>query len=193
MQQKILDHYVGNVITFEQLLGLYEIGPEGFDLNHYINIINIALRNRLKVIGLNIPRDIASTVAKRGLDRKELKGFYLNERDIRNCSKKYKKAIGSVYKKHPHSEITEENFILAQSIKDEMMAETIVSSLNIENAQLPLIVITGRGHIEHGLGIPERVKEKMKKRGKSISDVLIVTSYDDEYHGQKIADYIFLI
>jgi len=193
LQQKILDYYIAGVIPFEQLLSLYEMGPEGFDLNHYINLIEIAVRNRLKVIGLNIPRDIASAVAKHGLDRQELKAFRIAEEEIKNCSKKYKKTLGSIYEKHPHEDITEENFILAQSIKDEMMAETIVYYLTTESVGTPLVVITGRGHIEYGLGIPERVKQKLNKKGKALSDVLIAAAYNDELLKQGIADYILLI
>ncbi len=193
LQQEILDYYTEGVITFEQLMNLYDMGPEGFDLKHYRNIIDIALKNKLKAICLNIPRDIASSVARHGLDRKELDGLYLNEQDIKNCSDAYKKAIGSVYKKHPHEEITEENFILSQSIKDEMMAETIVHYLKTGNVRTPLIVITGRGHIEHWLGIPERVKGKMVRRGVCPSDVLIVAVHEDEYFVQNIADYIVFV
>jgi uncharacterized iron-regulated protein len=193
LQQKILDYYIAGIMSFEQMLSLYEIGPEGFDLNHYIDIIEIAVKNRLKVIGLNIPRNIAATVARYGLDKQELTGFHLNEEDIKNCSAGYRKALSSIYRRHPHEKITEENFILAQSIKDEMMAETIIYYLATEIVKVPLIVITGRGHVEYGFGIPERVKQKMRKKGKSISDTLIVTAYEDEYFKQRIADYIVLI
>lgn len=193
LQQKILDYYIAGVIPFEKLLSLYEMGTEGFDLNHYINLIEIAVKHRLKVIALNIPRDVASAVAKNGLDRQELKGFHLNEQEIKNCSKGYKEALSSFYRGHPHEEITEENFILAQAIKDEMMAETIVYYLTTTTVGMPLIVIAGRGHIEYGLGIPERVKQKLNKRGESASDVSIATAYDGEHFKQGIADYIVLI
>lgn len=193
IQQKMLDYYIAGVLPFEQLLTLYEIGPEGFDLDHYINIIETAVENRLKIIGLNIPRNVAAGVARYGLDAEELKGFFLSEEEIKNCSKDYRDAISSIYKKHPHKDITEENFILAQSIKDEMMAETIVHYLTVETVEMPLIVITGRGHIEYGLGIPERVKQKMGKKGEFISDILIVAAYEDERFRQGIADYVVLI
>lgn len=193
LQQKILDYYITGVMSFEQMLSLYEMGPEGFDLNHYIELIDIAVKNRLKVIGLNIPRNIAATIARYGLDKQELTAFHLNEEDIKNCSAGYRKALSSIYRRHPHEEITEENFILAQSIKDEMMAETIVYYLTTEIVGMPLIIITGRGHVEYGFGIPERVKQKMRKKGRSISDVLIVTAYEDEYFKQRIANYIVLI
>lgn len=193
LQQEMLDYYIAGVIPFEQLSSFYEIGPEGFDLSHYINIIEIAVKNRLKVICLNIPRSIASTVAKNGLDRAELKGFLLSEKAIKNCSREYKEAVAGVYRKHPHGEITEDNFILAQSIKDEMMAETLIHYLTAETAGMPLVVIAGRGHIEYGLGIPSRVRQKMIKKGKIISDVLIAAAYEDEDFDQGIADYMLLI
>ncbi len=193
LQQTLLDYYMAGVIPFEQLLSLYETGPEGFDLNHYMDIVEIAVKNRLKIIGLNIPRNVASAVAKYGLGKQELNGFQLNEEEVKNCSNEYKEAITDIYRKHPHEEITEENFILAQSIKDEMMAETIVHYLTAGTIGMPLIVISGRGHIEYRLGIPERVMQKMNKKGKSISDILIAAAYDDEHFEQGIADYILLI
>lgn len=189
LQQKLLDYYSAYAIPFEQLLGLYETGPEGFDLNHYINLIDTAVENRMKVIGLNIPRTVASAVAKHGLDRKEIECFHLDEDAIKNCSPEYRNAIKRIYERHPHSEITEENFILAQSIKDEMMAETIIHYLPDETIGMPWVVITGRGHIENGLGIPERVSKKAGKK----NDALIVAAYEDEEIKEKIADYIVLI
>ncbi|MDH5203063.1 MAG: ChaN family lipoprotein [Nitrospirota bacterium] len=193
LQQKLLDYYISRVIPFELFLSLYDMSPEGFDINHYINLIEIAVKKRLKVIALTIPRNIASDVARYGLDREVLKNFHLKSREIKNLSNGYKKTIGSFYKKHPHKEITEENFILAQSIKDEMMAETIAFYLTEEPIGIPLIVVVGRGHIEYGFGIPERVRRKLRKKKKSISDVLIATAYDDEHFKKEIADYILLI
>lgn len=193
LQQKLLDYYISRVIPFELFISLYDMSPEGFDLNHYINLIEIAAKKRLKVIALTIPKNIAAGVARYGLDREALKTFHLKSREIKNCSKEYKKAIGSIYKKHPHEEITEKNFVLAQSIKDEMMAETIAYYLTTEPVGTPLIVIVGRGHIEYGFGIPERVKQKLSIKGKSISDILIATAYDDEHLKKEIADYILLI
>ena len=193
LQQKLLDYYISRVIPFEMLLSLYDMSPEGFDLTHYINLIEIAAKKRLKVIALNIPRNIAAGVARCGLDRAVLKTFHLKSREIKNCSKEYKKAIGSIYKKHPYEEVTEKNFILAQSIKDEMIAETIAYYLTTEPVGPPLIVVAGRGHIEYGLGVPERVKQKLGKKGKLISDVLVATAYDDEHPEKEIADYILLI
>lgn len=193
LQQGMLDYYMAGVIPSEQLSNLYELGPEGFALSHYIKIIEIARKNRLTAIGLNIPRSIAAAVAKHGLDKRELEGFHLREDEIKNCSKQYKKSLSNIYRKHPHDEITEENFILAQSIKDEMMAETIVHRITSDKAQIPFIVIAGRGHMEYGLGIPERVKQKLSTAGKTVSDIMIITAYDDEPIKKGMADYMLLI
>jgi uncharacterized iron-regulated protein len=193
LQQEILDCYITGIIPFEQLLSLYEMGPEGFDLNYYRVLIDNAAKNRLKVICLNIPRSTASSVARYGLDKNELKSFYLDEDNIKNCNEEYRKTLSSIYRKHPHDDITEENFILAQSIKDEMMSETIVHYLTAEIIGMPLVVITGRGHVEYRHGIPERVKRKIGKKGKTISDVLIITAYEEEIFNGNIADYIVSI
>ncbi|MDO9289546.1 MAG: ChaN family lipoprotein [Thermodesulfovibrionales bacterium] len=193
LQQEMLDYYMAGVIPSEQLSNLYELGPEGFDLSHYIKIIKIARKNRLTAIGLNVPRSIAAAVAKHGLDKRELECFHLREDEIKNCGKQYKKSLSNIYRKHPHGEISEENFILAQSIKDEMMAETIAHRITSDKAQLPFIVIAGRGHMEYRLGIPERVKQKLSTAGKSVSDIMIITAYDDEPIKKGMADYMLLI
>ncbi|TAL25216.1 MAG: hypothetical protein EPN94_05725 [Nitrospirae bacterium] len=190
LQQEMLDYYIAGAIPFEQLSSLYAMGPEGFDLNHYIKIIEIAVKNRLKVFGLNIPRSIASAVAKHGLDKRELECFRLDEEKIKNCGKRYREALSGIYKKHPHDEITEENFILAQSLKDEMMAETIAHQLAAGTAGRPFIGIAGRGHIEYGLGIPERVRRKLPE---PLSAASVVVSYEDEKIETGMADYILLI
>lgn len=190
LQQEMLDYFVAGVIPLEQLTGLYDMGPEGFDLSHYITLIELAVKNRLKVIGLNIPRSVAAAVAKHGLDKRELESFRLDEEEIKNCSKRYRESLSSIYKKHPHEEITEENFILAQSLKDEMMAETVARHLAAGTAGRPFVVIAGRGHIEYGLGIPERVRRKLPE---PVSAASVVVSCEDEKIEPGMADYILLV
>ncbi len=218
LQQTMLDYYIAGAISLEQFSELYRAGPEGFDLNHYIYLIEVAAKNNLKAVGLNIPKSIASAVAKHGLDKRELECFRLSEEEIRNCNKDYKKSLSAIYKKHPHEDISEENFILAQSIKDETMAETIAHYLTAgiqrkdtkgnenppsppfnkgrpggflnKNIGKPFIIITGRGHVEYGRGIPGRIKKKL---GASVSDVIIAASYADEHLPPEIADYLLII
>jgi uncharacterized iron-regulated protein len=187
LQQGLIDGYLSGDITLERLMEIYEEGPEGFDLRHYRHLLDIAGVNGLKVKALNIPRDMAAAVARQGLHGVGLEGFKLREEEITQLSSDYREALAGVYRRHPHGEITEENFVLAQCVKDEMMAETLVAHLREGK---PFLVIAGRGHTEYGRGIPERVRLKTER---AVSDVLVATAYADEGYGQEAAEYIVLV
>jgi uncharacterized iron-regulated protein len=190
LQQGLIDGYLSGDTPLGAFMEIYEEGPEGFDMRHYRRIIDIARENGLRAIALNIPRDVAAAVARRGLDRAELMGFGLGEEEIKACSAGYRKALAGVYRRHPHGEITEDNFVLAQCIKDEMMAETLTGRMRDGK---PFMAIAGRGHMEFGLGIPERVRMKMKRAGKRLSDVLVASAYADEGYGLDAAEYVVLV
>jgi uncharacterized iron-regulated protein len=190
LQQGLIDGYLSGDITLKALMEIYEEGPEGFDMRHYRDILDAAAEYGLKALALNIPRDVAAAVARRGLERAELEGFGLREEEVRACSTGCRKALAAVYRKHPHGEVTEDNFVLAQCIKDEMMAETIAGRM--EEGK-PLLVIAGRGHTESGLGVPERVRRKMERAGKRLSDVLVASAYSDEGYGLDATDYLVIV
>lgn len=193
LQQRALDLYMAGGLPRDKFLEIYETSPEGFDLRHYMELIDVAAGNRLKVVALNIPRDVASTVALKGLDRAELEGFRLDEAQIRDSSARYAEALRRVYRRHPHERISEENFILAQAIKDEMMAETIAYCLLNGLATAPFVAVTGRGHMEYGLGVPERVRKKMEAAGRASTDITVAASYAGERTDPEAAEYILLI
>jgi uncharacterized iron-regulated protein len=193
LQQQALDLYIAGGLPRDKFLEIYETSPEGFDLRHYMDLIDVAAGYRLKVVALNIPRDVASTVALKGLDRAELEGFRLDEGQIRDSSARYREALSRVYRKHPHERISEDNFILAQAIKDEMMAETIAYCLLNGLAGAPFVAVTGRGHMEYGLGMPERVRKKMKAAGRAACDITVAASYPGERTDPAAAQYILLI
>lgn len=190
LQQGLIDGYLSGDISLKALMETYEEGPEGFDMRHYRHILDVAAEYGLKAVALNIPRDVAAAVARRGLERAELDVFKLKQEEVRACSKGCRRALAAVYRKHPHGEITEDNFVLAQCIKDEMMAETIAGRM--EEGK-PFLAIAGRGHTEYGLGVPERVRLKMKKAGRRLSDALVASAYSDEGYGMDAADYVVLV
>ncbi|GAB4388263.1 MAG: ChaN family lipoprotein [Thermodesulfovibrionales bacterium] len=193
LQQRALDLYLAGALSAEKFMELYELSPEGFDLRRYMPLVDEAAGRRLRLIALNVPRDVASAVALKGLDAAELEGLRLREEDVREASRDYREMLSDVYRRHPHERISEENFILAQSIKDEMMAETIRYCLVGGLASSPLVVIAGKGHVEYGLGVPERVRGKMQRAGRPVTDVIITASYAGEAPGPGAADFFLLI
>lgn len=56
-----------------------------------------------------------------------------------------------------------QNFYRAQTVWDQTMAQRVVDFV-MQNPQLKLVVIIGRGHVEGGYGVPAYVKQKMNIR-----------------------------
>jgi hypothetical protein len=157
-QQPILDQWSQGLLTEEKFLK--EVQWEttwGIDYQLYKEILDKAKSHRIKVLGLNVPRDLVRRVAHNGIkklsseDKKQLPEMDLTDRPHRAYMK-------SIYRSHQGGAAEEfESFYEAQSLWDEGMAETLSDFLKSpDGKEKTFLVFTGNGHVVFGFGIPKR-------------------------------------
>lgn len=157
-QQPILDQWTEGKLTEEEFLK--EVKWEttwGMDYNLYKGILDEAKTHRLKVLCLNIERDLVRRVGQQGVaglspeERAKLPEMDLSDKEHRHY-------MASIYKGHQGGSAKDfENFYQAQCLWDEAMAETLSRFLrSSEGEGKTVLVIAGSGHVAFDFGIPKR-------------------------------------
>jgi len=169
-QQPILDRWNQGFLTEEEFLK--EIQWEttwGMDYELYKGILDVAKSHHLKVLGLNVPRDLVRKVAENGTmklsseDKKRLPEMDLTDRQHRAY-------IASIYEGHGKGSAKDfENFYKAQCLWDEGMAESLFEFLKSSRAEgKTVLVFGGSGHVAFDFGIPKRLYRRMAVSSKTI-------------------------
>jgi uncharacterized iron-regulated protein len=157
-QQPILDRWSQGVLTEEEFLKRVNWETTwGMDYELYKGILDEAKSHHLKVLALNVQRDLVRRVAQHGIerlsseDRKQLPEMDLADQGHRTY-------IKSMYEGHQGGSAEGfKNFYQAQSLWDEGMAERLSQFLKSPDGEgKTVLVFTGSGHIVFGLGIPKR-------------------------------------
>ena len=169
-QQPILDRWSQGFLTEEEFLK--EIQWEstwGMDYELYKGILDMAKSHHLKVLGLNVPRDLVRTVAENGTtklsseDKKRLPEMDLTDRQHRAY-------IAYIYEGHGKGSAKDfENFYEAQCLWDEGMAESLFEFLKSSQAEgKTVLVFGGSGHVAFNFGIPKRLYRRVAVSFKTI-------------------------
>jgi uncharacterized iron-regulated protein len=157
-QQPLLDRWSQGRFTEEEFLR--EVNWKatwGMDYQLYKGILDEARDHRLKILGLNVPRELVRKVAQSGMeglsveDKKRLPDMDLTDQ-------KHRAHIESVYKDHEGGLARDfEKFYQAQVLWDEGMAEHLSEFLTSPEGQgKTVIFLAGNGHIIFHFGIPNR-------------------------------------
>jgi len=157
-QQPVLDKWSQGLLTEEEFLK--EVQWEttwGMDYELYKDILDEVKKHRLKVLALNVQRDLVRRVAQNGIkklspeDKKKLP-------EMDATDKQHRAYIKSIYKGHQGGSAEGfKNFYQAQSLWDESMAETLSEFLKSSDGEgKTVLVFAGSGHVAFGFGIPKR-------------------------------------
>ncbi len=166
--QQALDDYIEGTITDERefLKQSNYFKVWGYDYRMYRDIIGYARKHRIPLLGLNLEKDIVSTVFRKGatdeLSEEQL-AQVAAEREVELPG--YRKRLTAVHSMHnqsPHGS-NFNGFLQAQSMWDETMAESIVNYLQA-NPKKRMVVIAGTGHVYKDSAIPPRVARRMEVR-----------------------------
>ncbi len=163
--QQALDAFIsGELAEKDFLKESHYFKNWGYDYRLYRDILLFARRQKIPVIGLNIDKEIVSNTFKNkgiaGL-APEVKATLPPDRDLNKPG--YRKRLQGVYNGHSGNHFTRENFdnfVQAQSLWDETMAETVATYLKA-NPEKKMVVLAGMGHVVKDNGIPPRVAERL--------------------------------
>lgn len=165
--QEVLDKYIldQSIDEEEFLRQSHYMSKWGYDYRFYQPIINFARHNRIPVVALNQDKAIVSKVYKEtGLDGLEDTELAVIPADLDIAMPDYRQRISSVFKMHNGHKNKQDqlnNFLQAQSLWDETMAESIASYL-ADAPRRRMAVIAGRGHVNKKNAIPPRVARRLE-------------------------------
>lgn len=197
-QQSILDRWRQGLLTEEDFLK--EVQWEniwGMDYQLYRALLEEAKYHYLKVIGLNLERDLVRKVAQHGI-KKLSSEDKAKLPEMGPIDKEHLLYLKKIYKNHKVGFAEKfKHFYQAQSLWDEGMAETLSQFLNSSEGNGKIaVVIAGSGHIAFDYGIPKRFYRRTSLPYRTL--VLKTWSKDLEkevfYPGtsEPIADYLWI-
>ena len=182
--QGTLDGYVAGRLTEEELRKASRPWPRY--ATDYRPLVELARQHGWRVIAANVPRRLASAVGKSGTDALgELPDTDrpLVARDLECPRDDYYNRFAASMSSHPSTAQTAEKktamtdrFYWAQCVKDETMAESIVSAL--EKNSGVIVHYNGAFHSDFGLGTAARVRRRAPDARIVIVSVLPIADLD---------------
>jgi uncharacterized iron-regulated protein len=159
----------------------------GYDLSNYAKIFNYAYKNKIQLVGLNVPLQVVQYVAYNGLDKipSSLQSL-LPEVDLSNSEHKAR-FFSAISNADGHSmsnhgdETAMQHIYESQSLWDEYMAES-ASNFVLKNPSMLLLVIAGTGHVSGRVGMPDRIKKRIKQ------DPFVVVPYEVKWNKEGLPD-----
>ena len=165
-----------------------------YDYRFFRPIFAYAREHRLPVIGLNIDRDITSSVFKSGsLEKLTAEQKAQLPAEMRLDLEGYVERLTLTHQMHGqgnHADGSLTGFIQAQALWDETMAESISNYLK-EHPDTRMIVLAGSQHTRKDSGIPPRVAARMEVSQASVLN--LATSRLSATELAKTTDYLFLL
>jgi len=162
--QPALDDYLAGRISEEEFLA--SARPWSNYATDYRPLVELARERGWPVVAANVPRRYAAMVAAGGLDTLRVVPEAEREayiaRDIECPRDAYHDRFLEAMGVHPgagHASDAVERYYLAQCLKDETMAESIVAARERWPAAL-IVHVTGAFHSDFGHGIPARVERR---------------------------------
>lgn len=188
--QSVVDDYLAGRLTEEEFLKQSRPWPRY--ATDYRPLVEASKAHGWKVIASNVPRRLASAVAKGGLRAlEELSGADRSHvaRDIECPLDSYFERFEQTMNGHPapgDEKLTPEDrrartekYYYSQCIKDETMAESIASAFeNREGRPGTIVHVNGAFHSDFGAGAAERVRRRLPGRRVAVVTILPVEDID---------------
>ncbi len=154
--QDALDAYVGGAIDESTLLEQSAYAERwGFDYALLRPLMEWARAERVRVIALNVPREITRAVARGGLVAlsAEQRASLPSELVLDDAA--HRAMVLGALEGHPGMTAEQrERFYEAQVVWDESMGDAVAGALAAEGAPRRIVVLAGAFHVMRGLGIP---------------------------------------
>ncbi|MFH2124761.1 MAG: ChaN family lipoprotein [Pseudomonadota bacterium] len=193
--QSALDAYIHNDTISEQefLRASRYFEVWGYDWRYFRDIINYARKYKIPVIGLNLQREIVSTIFEDGhtdsLNAEQKKSLPENRNlDLPEYTERLSEVLGFHASNQQAGKGMRTGFIQAQAVWDETMAETTARFLT-DHPTTRMVILAGTQHTRKDSGIPPRVASRIK-----IGQVSVVNLSADE-SGEDLhqtTDFFFL-
>ena len=161
-QQETLDRWVSGELNEKEFLKQSRWQEQWqMDFEYYRPLLDFARERSIPVIGLNAPKSLVKSVARKDLgELGEKERQTLPELDMGDP---YQGAlVTAIFGGHDKGNSHLEGFRRVQTLWDEAMAESVVRYLESPPGKSRrLVVVAGGNHIRHGFGIPRRVFRRL--------------------------------
>jgi len=167
-KQESIDNYSADKITEEEFDKAVLFGF-GEWYHYYTPLIRYAHKTKIKVIGMNVEKEIKSKLAEMGWDKLTPDEQKLIAKDIDTSNKAHKEFVMKQFQGMMNDPRTKkmmqgpmmERMYLMQCIWDETFAEAIANYLKaVNDPAVQVVVVAGAGHIEYKFNIPERAYKR---------------------------------
>lgn len=165
--QNVLDDWSQNRLTEEAFLRRSHWRANWkFNYALYKPILDYLRKEKIRLVGLNIPFHIPRKVFIGGLDSLTPADQRLLPKTIDTTQPDHRKYLNDTFKEHRfHAKANFEYFYEAQCLWEDTMAETVDRHLE-DGTQM--VVIIGNGHILRHFGVPDRAARRSGKAFKTI-------------------------
>ncbi len=193
--QPLLDRYLAGKITATELYQQSEFEKRwGYPWEYYLPILEFAKANRLPVIALNTPGEVARKAARKGIESltNTERQSIPSATEIDRSNAKYQQMILESYQQHAGiasvASKSFDRFYTAQLLWDETMAANTANFAK-KNPSYQTIVLAGSSHIIYGYGIPDRVLRRLNQPKSTQKTVLL--NIDEDLQQPELADFIW--
>jgi uncharacterized iron-regulated protein len=201
--QPLLDQYLAGTITEDQFLAGSRPWPRY--ASDYRPLIEFAKAHQIPVIASDVPRRIATDVSKTGMRADALaadRSLVAHEAQCPTAGDYYDRFIETMGSDHPpaagdasgDAHARTDRFYLAQCLKDETMAESIVQAWQKNAARRAAVVhVNGSFHSDYAEGTAAGVSRRLSGRRIAIVSFMPVDDIDAEKpdaDAARLGDYV---
>ncbi|WP_243695633.1 ChaN family lipoprotein [Marichromatium gracile] len=157
-----LDAYVAGAIDEAQMLRRTEYFERWrFDYRLYRPILRFAREHEIPLIALNLDQALTRRVGEVGIDGLDPRQRAALPAALARPDAAYRERLREIFAQHPFGDERDlDHFIEVQLLWDEGMAARAADYL-AANPERTLVVLAGAGHLEYGIGIPDRVERRL--------------------------------
>ncbi|MEQ1843172.1 MAG: ChaN family lipoprotein, partial [Verrucomicrobiales bacterium] len=212
--QPVLDRYNRGEISFDAFAKAINWKSEWDNYEDYRALLETVREGKGRVIGLNAPREVIHETGKVGIAGLSKEQRALLPETIHTDDPVYERLLNQLLSVHSAFDPKFlRNVFEAQIARDDHMADTLVSALKAatpaDGKTRPIaLAVTGSGHIQFGLGTPDRVRWRQTKLEDRIilmsesGDLVLspmeeemrravtITHRDLRFIGRPVADYL---
>jgi uncharacterized iron-regulated protein len=159
-QQPLDDYCAGRIDEKEMLRRTEYFKRWNFDWTFYAPLWRWCREHGGRVVALNAEASITAKIRREGLAKltPDERSQVAADVDLGNAA--HRERILAVLKNHPMQPGQIENYYEAMTVWDETMADSAADALAAAGTGARMLVVAGRGHVEDGTGIPDRLERR---------------------------------
>lgn len=169
--QPVLDLWTAGVLDEETFLRkTHWYANWRYDFALYRDILLFIKQNKIKLVALNIPFHIPGRIRVGGIENLSDSDKRYLPKEIDTSNAAHRKYAQNVFEQHRFPDrVKFDDFYMAQTVWDEVMAESIARDLGSRK----VIALVGNGHIQYKYGVPDRT---FRRTGTSFRTVYLASA-----------------